>query len=143
MGFREKRMDRKLVFTNGCFDVFHYGHLHILREAAKLGNLVVGINSDKSIRKLKGDGRPIFPLKYRQQIISSLFFVDTVRSFNEETPLNLISRIKPDILVKGGDYEIESIVGYEFVTKNGGQVITIPLIKDLSSTNILEKLEKL
>jgi len=136
-------MDRRIVFTNGCFDIFHYGHLYILREAAKLGNLVVGINSDISIRKLKGEGRPIFPLKYRQQIISSLFFVDTVMSFNEETPLNLITKIKPDVLVKGGDYVVETIVGAEFVKKNGGEVIIIPLIKDLSSTNILKELEKL
>ena len=130
----------KVVFTNGCFDIFHYGHLHILREAAKLGTLIVGINSDASIKKIKGIDRPIFPLKYRQQIIESLLFVNTTMSFNEETPLNLILKIKPDILVKGGDWCIDSIVGSKYVTSYGGKVKTIPLIKGMSTSNILKRI---
>lgn len=132
-------MDRRVVFTNGCFDVFHYGHLHILREASTLGDcLVVGINSDDSVRRLKGNNRPIFPLLYRKQILQSLRFVDSVIPFEEDTPLNLIKHISPDVLVKGSDYSSHDIVGADFVKSYGGDVKTVPLIKGISSTNILE-----
>lgn len=135
-------MLKKVVFTSGCFDIFHYGHLYLLREASYLGNyLIVGINSDTSIKKLKGNNRPIFPLIYRRQIISSLSFVDDVIPFNEKTPLNLIKKIKPDVLVKGGNYNHHKIVGSKFVQSYGGKVKIISLIKDLSTTLIIEKLE--
>jgi len=139
-------MDRRIVFTNGCFDIFHYGHLHVLREASYLGDfLIVGINSDYSIKQLKGDKRPIFPLEYRMQIISSLSFVGSVIPFEDETPLSLIISIKPDVLVKGGDYSANKIVGSNYVKSYGGKVRTIPLIDEnkFSSTEIIKILEKL
>lgn len=132
-------MDRLIVFTNGCFDVFHYGHLHLLRKARQLGDgLVVGINSDESIKRLKGESRPYFPYKYRSQIVASLIYVDGVVPFDEDTPIELIKRIRPQVLVKGGDWE-GNIVGSNFVKSHGGRVVTIPLIKGISTTDILNE----
>lgn len=130
-----------LVFTNGCFDVFHYGHLHLLKEARKYGSrLIVGINSDESIKRIKGPSRPIFPFKYRSEIVTSLLYVDGVIKFDEDTPIEVIKRIKPNILVKGGDWKDSEIIGSDFVKSIGGKVITIPYIDGFSSTNIIEKL---
>lgn len=130
-----------LVFTNGCFDVFHYGHLHLLREARKYGDsLIVGINSDDSVKRLKGRSRPIFPFKFRSEIISSLIYVDGVIPFNDDTPLALIKRLRPKVLVKGGDYKEEDIVGADFVKAIGGKVYTIPFMKGFSSSGIIEEL---
>jgi D-beta-D-heptose 7-phosphate kinase/D-beta-D-heptose 1-phosphate adenosyltransferase len=125
------------VFTNGCFDVFHYGHLYILKEARKLGEaLIVGINSDESVKRLKGRSRPIFPYEYRSQVVASLIYVDGVIKFEEDTPLELIKRVRPDVLVKGGDWE-GNIVGSDFVKAIGGRVVSIPLVKGISTTGIL------
>lgn len=129
-----------LVFTNGCFDVFHYGHLHVLREARKYGSkLIVGINSDDSVKRLKGFSRPIFPFKYRSEIVSSLIYVDGVIKFDDDTPIEVIKRIKPQVLVKGGDWEEHQIVGADFVKALGGRVVTIPYVEGFSSTGIIEK----
>jgi len=126
------------VFTNGCFDIFHYGHLHVLREARKLGDtLIVAINTDDSVRRLKGKDRPIFPYEYRSQIIASLIFVDGVVPLEENTPLRLIRRIKPHVLVKGGDWKEKDVVGAEYVRMHGGIIKTIPLIEGISTTKIL------
>lgn len=136
-----EREKTETVFTNGCFDVFHYGHLHLLREARKLGDsLVVGINSDASVKRLKGRDRPIFQYKYRSQVVASLIYVDGVVRFNADSPLALIKRIRPKVLVKGGDWE-GNIIGSDFVKSYGGRVVTIPLVKGFSSTDILKKLE--
>lgn len=134
-----EREKQDIVFTNGCFDVFHYGHLHLLRQARMLGDsLIVGINTDESIKRLKGKNRPIFPLEYRAQIISSLIYVDGYISFNEDTPLELIKRVKPKVLVKGGDWDEKDIVGADFVKSYGGRVVIIPFVEGLSSTKVIE-----
>lgn len=135
-GLRD-REKTDIVFTNGCFDIFHYGHLHLLREARKLGDsLIVGINTDDSVKRLKGEDRPIFPLMYRSEIVASLIYVDGIVPFKTDTPIELIKRIKPKVLVKGGDWE-DNIVGAEFVKSYGGRVVTIPLIEGLSSTSLI------
>ena len=131
----------KIVFTNGCFDVLHFGHVHYLQQAKKLGDiLVVGLNSDDSVRRLKGESRPINGEKERAFVLSALVFVDYVVVFGEDTPKELIEVVKPDILVKGGDYQIENIVGADFVIQNGGTVTTIPFVEGYSSTYIIEQL---
>ncbi|MFT4967974.1 MAG: D-beta-D-heptose 7-phosphate kinase/D-beta-D-heptose 1-phosphate adenosyltransferase [Candidatus Deianiraeaceae bacterium] len=131
-----KNLNKKIVFTNGCFDIIHAGHIKYLREAKKLGDiLVVGINSDESIKALKGDDRPINSLNARMEVMSSLEFVDYIISFSEETPINLIKEIKPEVLVKGGDYKIENIVG-NGVAK---ETIVIPFVDGFSTTGIINK----
>lgn len=142
LNYREelKRRNKKVVFTNGCFDIIHYGHIKYLFEAAKLGDsLFIGLNSDSSVKKLKGEKRPINPEKERAEILASIECVDVVIIFNEETPLNLISLLLPDILVKGGDYNLEGIVGKEIVEKNGGKVVVVPYLEGHSTTEILRK----
>lgn len=130
----------KIVFTNGCFDVLHQGHLQILAYAANLGNkLIVGLNSDASVKRLKGDKRPIKNEQTRAEWLAGLFFVNAVVIFEEDTPLNLINQIKPDVLVKGGDYVLEQIVGAKEVMAYGGKVEIFPLIKGVSSTLLIEK----
>lgn len=132
----------KIVFSNGCFDILHMGHIEILAKAADLGDrLIVGLNSDTSIQKLKGVERPIIPENSRQIIIASLQFVDAVILFSENTPFQLISEINPDFLVKGGDYNPSNIIGGDLIKKNGGEVITIPLKKGFSSSNIINKIQ--
>lgn len=132
---------QKVVFTNGCFDVLHYGHVCYLAEAKDLGDkLVVGLNSDASVRRLKGETRPVNGQYERATLLASLCFVDAVVIFEEDTPENLIKTVKPDFLVKGGDYTFETIVGAEFVSSYGGSVRTIPLVENFSTTNILKKL---
>lgn len=134
----------KIVFTNGCFDILHAGHVRYLKQAAALGDrLIVGLNSDKSIRRLKGEERPVVGLDERMEVLSSLNCVDWVIPFEEDTPANLIENILPDYLVKGGDYIIEEIVGYQIVTENGGSVQTLPFVPGCSTTSIIEKIKKL
>ena len=136
--FRER--NQKIVFTNGCFDILHAGHVEYLEAAKSKGDkLIVGINSDRSVSQLKGSKRPINKLIHRAKVLGSLRCVDEVVMFDEETPIKLIKSLKPDFLVKGGDYKVQDIVGYDVVSKYGGSVITIPLIKGLSTTKILNQ----
>ena len=133
----------KVVFTNGCFDLVHQGHIEVLVRTADLGTkLIVGLNSDSSIQKLKGETRPIIQQQSRAILLASFSFVDAVVLFSEDTPINLISTLLPDVLAKGGDYEIETIVGHEIVQKNGGKVILVPFVDGFSSTTIIEKIKK-
>jgi D-beta-D-heptose 7-phosphate kinase/D-beta-D-heptose 1-phosphate adenosyltransferase len=134
------KRDKKIVFTNGCFDILHAGHVEYLAAAKEMGDkLIVAINTDRSVRKLKGSSRPINTLAHRAKVLASLQCVDKVVFFDEETPIKLIKTIKPDVLVKGGDYKIKDIVGYDEVTKSGGSVVTIPLFDGLSSSKIISK----
>ena len=131
-----------VVFTNGCFDIVHQGHIEGLARTADLGTkLIIGLNSDSSIQKLKGKNRPIIQQQSRAILLASFSFVDAVVLFSEDTPINLISTLLPDILAKGGDYEIETIVGYEIVQKNGGEVILVPFVDGFSSSTIIEKIK--
>jgi len=133
---------KKVVFTNGCFDIIHVGHVTYLEEAKNEGDfLVVGINTDSSVRNLKGPNRPINHQSARLQVMAALESVDAVILFEEDTPLNLIKEIKPDILVKGGDYPISEIVGADFVLMHGGKVKTLSLIPNYSTTGIEQKLK--
>jgi rfaE bifunctional protein nucleotidyltransferase chain/domain len=140
---RAQFIGKKIVFTNGCFDIIHRGHVEYLIKAAKLGNmLIVGMNTDSSVKKLKGANRPIQDQETRSRVLASMYFVNYVVLFNEDTPYDLIKIVHPDVLVKGGDYKPEDIVGYDIVTKYGGQVTTIPLVKGHSTTAIINKLYK-
>lgn len=133
----------KLVFTNGCFDILHQGHVVYLAKAAALGNkLIVGLNTDTSVKRLKGAGRPLNGEQERALLLAALEFVDMVILFEEDTPYNLIKAIVPDVLVKGADYKPEEIVGYDVVKTNGGSVETILLEKGFSTTNVIEKIRK-
>lgn len=136
-----RQKNKKIVFTNGCFDLLHLGHVRLLEKAKKLGDiLVVGLNSDRSVRRLKGDSRPFFKEKDRASVLAALEAVDYVTLFSEPTPAKLIERLKPDILVKGGDYSQEQIVGAKTVRKNGGKVVVVPLVKGHSSSRIIRKI---
>ena len=139
---REIRLkNKKIVFTNGCFDILHPGHIHILSKAKSLGDiLVVGLNSDLSVKKLKGDKRPLVSEDDRSRVLLSLRFVDCVIIFNELTPLKVIKKIKPDFLVKGGDYNENDIVGSDFVKAYGGQVEIIKFLDGYSSSNYIDNL---
>ena len=133
-----------LVFTNGCFDLLHPGHITYLNEAKALGDfLFIGLNSDTSVKKLKGKNRPIHSEEERKYLLENLKSVDFVEIFHEETPLNLIKAIRPQILVKGGDWKPDQIVGYEFVLKNGGQVKSLTFKDGHSTTKIIEKIQSL
>jgi rfaE bifunctional protein nucleotidyltransferase chain/domain len=135
--------NKKIVFTNGCFDLLHRGHIEYLKKAKKLGDiLVIGLNSDHSVRRIKGRGRPIQDQKDRAEILASLCFVDYVCIFNELTPLRLISRLTPDILVKGGDWKIRDIVGKETVESHGGRVLNIKMVKGRSTHQIIQTILK-
>lgn len=137
-----KRHGQKIVFTNGCFDVLHYGHVHYLLQAKALGDiLVIGLNSDDSVRRLKGPTRPINGENERAFVLAALACVDYVTLFEEDTPEELIKVVRPDVLVKGGDYTLDNIVGADFVMQNGGTVTTIPFVEGFSSTRIIEKLK--
>jgi rfaE bifunctional protein nucleotidyltransferase chain/domain len=132
---------KKIAFTNGCFDILHVGHVRYLREAKKTADvLVLALNSDSSVRSLKGEKRPLVPEKERAEILSALEFVDFVTIFPELTPLELINDLKPDILIKGGDWPEEKVVGREEVKKWGGRVAIIPEVEGKSTTNIVEKI---
>ena len=139
-----RQKNEKIVFTNGCFDILHKGHLDLLCLAANHGSkLIVAVNSDKSIKRLKGEERPIINEATRARILAYFNFIDAVIIFSQETPYQLIKEIKPDILVKGGDYKKEDIVGYDIVKENNGEVIIFPFINGYSSTNIIEKIKNL
>ncbi|HOJ30629.1 MAG TPA: D-glycero-beta-D-manno-heptose 1-phosphate adenylyltransferase [bacterium] len=134
---------KKIVFTNGCFDILHAGHLYVLEKAKKTGDvLIVGLNSDESVRKLKGNNRPIMSEKDRAYLLSGLSCVDYCVIFNEETPAQIIQAIKPDVLVKGADYKHGEIVGEDVVKANRGKVLRIPLLKGKSTTNIITKIHE-
>ena len=133
--------DKKIVFTNGCFDLLHVGHLRYLKKAKDLGDvLITGINSDQSVKKNKGKSRPIIQEKDRSELLSGLKPVDFVIVFEEKTPLSLIQEISPDYLVKGGDWKVEDIVGSDHVISTGGEVKSIIFEKGFSSTNIINKI---
>ncbi len=136
-----KRNGRRLVFTNGCFDLLHPGHIATLEKARSLGDaLLVGVNSDCSVREMKGPGRPILPEQERAEILSALECVDAVVIFNEPTPREIITALLPDVLVKGGDWPSDQIVGREEVEAAGGEVVSIPVVLGYSTTGILEKI---
>jgi len=138
-----QRADQKVVFTNGCFDLVHLGHIDYLEKARALGDrLVLGLNTDASVSRLKGPTRPVVNEYARARLMAALAFVDTVILFDEPTPQRLIEALKPDILVKGDDYAPETIVGANFVIKNGGTVETVPLVKDYSTTALIEKIKE-
>lgn len=135
----EVRGHKKIVFTNGCFDLVHLGHIDYLEKSKALGDiLVVGLNSDKSINRIKGEHRPIIDEVSRARLLAALQFVDYVVLFDEDTPIELIKSIKPDILAKGNDYDISNIVGAEIVLSNGGKVETIDLVPGFSTSRLIE-----
>ncbi|MEY4273121.1 MAG: D-glycero-beta-D-manno-heptose-7-phosphate kinase [Bacteroidota bacterium] len=137
-----KENNETVVFTNGCFDILHLGHVDYLEKAREAGTkMIVGVNADSSVRQLKGPSRPVNNEYARARILASLQFVDMVIIFEEETPLDLINTLLPDVLVKGDDYSIETIVGAKEVIANGGKVTTIPLVPSYSTTNIIQKLK--
>jgi len=136
------KKEGNIVFTNGCFDILHPGHLYYLEKASKLGHmLIIGLNTDESITRLKGIGRPINDEHTRIKMLANLAIVDAIVLFEEDTPYELIKYIIPDVLVKGSDYRIEEIVGYDVVLKNGGSVIPIDLLEGYSTTSIIEKIQ--
>jgi len=137
-----KKSGNKIVFTNGCFDIIHRGHIEVLASTADLGNkLIIGLNSDQSIQNIKGEGRPIIDEQSRAILLAALSFVDAIILFSQDTPLKLIGALLPDVLAKGGDYEIENIVGHEIVQQNGGKVKLVPFIDGYSSTSIIKKIK--
>jgi len=141
--FLELNRDKKIVFTNGCFDILHRGHVAYLNEAKSCGDLLIlGVNSDASVRKLKGPERPVNNEQDRKFILENLKAVDFVEIFDEETPLNLIKKIMPHTLVKGGDWAVDQIVGSAEVINNGGEVYSLNFIDGFSTTNIIEKIKK-
>lgn len=133
---------KKIVFTNGCFDLLHRGHVEYLAKAAALGTkLIIGLNTDASVRRLKGESRPVNDEEARALVLASLSYTDKIVFFDEDTPLELIRYIQPDLLVKGNDYRPEDIVGYDIVKAKGGEVITIPLTEGYSTTGLLDKIQ--
>lgn len=140
---RKQWKDQKVVFTNGCFDILHLGHVDYLEKAASKGDkLIVALNTDASVSQLKGPTRPVNNQEARARIIAALSFVDAVVYFSEDTPLTLIKQLKPDVLVKGSDYKISNIVGVDVVMGNGGKVETIELVEGYSTTNIINKINQ-
>lgn len=139
---RLKKQGKKIAFTNGCFDILHYGHIKYLEDAkAKAGILVVGLNSDASIKRIKGASRPINRQSDRARMLEALSAIDYITIFNEDTPLKLIQALKPDILIKGRDWSVRKIVGADFVRASGGRVITVPYLKGYSTTGLIEKIK--
>lgn len=135
-----RKEGKTIVFSNGCFDILHRGHVEYLSKAADLGDkLIIGLNTDNSVKRLKGPSRPVNDEKARAVVLAGLEFVDAVVFFEEDTPYNLIKSVQPDVLVKGNDYKAEDIVGYDIVTAKGGKVETIELVDGFSTTKILEK----
>jgi rfaE bifunctional protein nucleotidyltransferase chain/domain len=140
---RDKRNGRRIVFTNGCFDLLHPGHLRSLEQARELGDvLIVGLNSDASVRQLKGEGRPVIAERERAEILAALECVDAVVIFPELTPRELVARLLPDVLVKGGDWPSDQIVGREEVEAAGGHVATIPVVPGYSTSDILRRIRE-
>jgi len=135
-----KNDNKTIVFTNGCFDVLHKGHIEYLLQAKNLGDiLIIGLNSDNSVKRLKGNTRPINNQDARALMLASFMFTDAIVVFDEDTPENIIKKYSPDVLVKGGDYSFNEIIGADYVTKNGGKVEIIPLVEGYSSSNIIKK----
>jgi D-glycero-beta-D-manno-heptose 1-phosphate adenylyltransferase len=140
---RWRLQNKKIVFTNGVFDILHEGHIASLSDAAACGNiLIVGVNADASVKKLKGESRPVNNENSRALLLASLVMTDAVIIFEDDTPYNLITSIMPDVLVKGGDYTIETIVGAKEVIANGGEVIIAPILEGFSTTAIIERMKK-
>ncbi len=138
-----KQEGKRIIFTNGCFDIIHLGHVTYLKKAREYGDiLIVGLNSDVSVKGIKGDKRPVVPQGERAEVLSSIRYVDFVVIFNEPDPYKTIEAIKPDVLVKGGDWAIENIIGRDIVESCGGTVCNIPYIEGSSSTNIIEEILK-
>ena len=136
-----RKQSKKIVFTNGCFDILHYGHIKYLQDTKGLADvLVLGLNSDSSVKKIKGLARPINKQLDRARVLSALSCVDYLTIFSEDTPLRLIRLIQPDVLVKGGDWQTEKIVGADFVKARGGKVLAIPYIKGYSTTKLINKI---
>jgi D-beta-D-heptose 7-phosphate kinase/D-beta-D-heptose 1-phosphate adenosyltransferase len=132
---------KRVAFTNGCFDLLHRGHVHVLREARACGDvLIVGINSDESVKQIKGPARPVLPESDRCELVGAMEMVDFVVLFNEPDPYILISAIRPDVLVKGGDWNSEKIIGADLVEEGGGRVVVVPYIKGFSTTEIIERI---
>ena len=132
----------KVVFTNGCFDILHPGHIQLLLEAAELGDkLVLGLNTDASVKRLKGEDRPVNSEQSRAVIMAAQLYVDAVSLFDEDTPLELIQAIHPDVIVKGGDYTPETVVGNDFVTSYGGKVVIVPTVEGFSTTSIINRMK--
>ena len=132
---------KKIVFTNGCFDILHRGHIEYLAKAADMGDiLIIGLNTDNSVKRLKGEKRPVNDQHARALLLAALSFVNAVTLFDEDTPYNLIKTVMPDVLVKGGDYKTEDIVGHDIVEANGGSVVTIQLTKGYSTTGTIGKI---
>lgn len=138
-----KNEGHTVVFTNGCFDILHRGHVDYLNKAAQIGTkLIVAVNSDKSVKKLKGENRPIQDEVSRAEILASLACIDSVVIFDEDTPYELIKHLKPDVLVKGSDYKAEEIVGYDIMNENGGRVVLIDYLPGYSTSNIERKIRE-
>jgi len=138
---RQKHPQAQIAFTNGCFDILHRGHVQYLEKAKELADfLFVGLNSDASVRRLKGSDRPFMKEADRAFILSRLEAVDMVTIFEQDTPLELLNLVRPDLLIKGGDYTVENIVGRELVESYGGKVLTVPLVQGLSTTKLAEKI---
>ena len=136
-----RKEGKKIVFSNGCFDILHRGHVEYLSKAADLGDiLIIGLNTDASVKRLKGPSRPVNDEKARAVVLAALEFVDAVVFFEEDTPYSLIKNVQPDVLVKGKDYKAEDIVGYDIVVGKGGRVETIELVEGFSTTNTIEKM---
>ena len=141
---RERRAGRTVVFTNGCFDILHVGHVRYLNAARQLGDrLVVGLNTDASVRRLKGPLRPVTGQKQRAEVMAALESVDYVTFFSTPTPLTLIRAVNPDVLVKGGDWKVRDIIGSDWVLSRGGKVRSLPFVKGFSTTRMLQKIQKL
>jgi rfaE bifunctional protein nucleotidyltransferase chain/domain len=141
---RMRREGKRVVLTNGCFDLLHAGHVRYLAEARGLGDaLIVGLNSDRSVRALKGEGRPILNESERAEVIAALEAVDFVVVFDEDTPQELIARLLPDVLVKGGDWPLDQIVGREDVEANGGKVMSLPYVQNASTTDLIDRIQKI
>jgi len=139
-----RRQGRSVVFTNGCFDLLHPGHVRYLAEARALGDvLIVALNSDRSVRLLKGEGRPILDEQERAEVVASLQAVDYVIIFDEETPRKLIGELLPDVLVKGGDWALDEIIGRDEVESAGGRVLSLPYVQGSSTTDIIERIKNL
>ena len=137
-----RKEGKTIVFSNGCFDILHRGHVEYLSKAADLGDvLIIGLNTDASVRRIKGPSRPVNDEKARAVVLAALEFVDAIMFFDEDTPYNLIKNVQPDVLVKGKDYKAEDIVGYDIVINKGGKVETIELVEGFSTTKTIEKMQ--
>ena len=137
-----KRDNKKIVFTNGCFDLIHLGHIEVIARSADQGDvLIIGVNTDNSIKRLKGKNRPIVEEISRAKQLAALEFVDAVVFFDQDTPIDLIKMINPNVITKGGDYNTDQVIGNEIVTQNNGEIVIIPLTQGYSTTSILEKIK--